>query len=1233
VQSNIENLSFCDIKPEGKYFGPDLNNPNATIQQGPDNRIYFTGFYSDIGGTYDQVYLQSSRYLSVIDKPNQVLSVSGSNEINLAMFGIPLNAYGNYNVNSFPNFNTNFAVGLPNDDNTESGPTLNDFRFQNCNCGFVCFTPLKAGIRFTWNFGDGTTLSGSNDKIPLLTHNGITYNNYEYPCHIYQAAGTYTVTLKVDNNLTITKVLTITNAPPALPNVSKGCATLPLPITNTFTVAPVANTTHLWETDGVFNGGNTGTTVSSTFTTMPYGVRVTSTNTVTGCVNALATTADYTQCDNKLATVLIGTYTTAPTFNANGYVLSGNVTLSGTYTLTNYRIGGSGANAKITIADGANITLNTCRLSGCTEMWGGIELKPSAKLSITGGTLIEDALVSVNMPNLNSTTTNALTVNNAIFNKNLIGIDFNRYRHNTAVPIFVNNAIFTSRLLAPICGGTTYPNWPTVASLQTTTTPADNLNTPFTALNNLTKLKLRNYNYLNSNIHINITDVGVTTGTIGTPTFGQSAIISSATPSTPNIYDNADIGINQTNSNLTTNFSVFMNLGSNGIRSLHKGKNIPQGISVPLIAEFSFTSSENRFYNCVNSSILASNFSRFSCQNSFFYSTLNNCIGIDLQGSNLRQITLNSNQIYNQNIGINIATNIGGKTVASSKGYGVTSISGNTFADKPAGNTSLNRYLNQAINCTSTGVTSFGFVNPFSNPNLNISSNTITNAFNGISVTNYNGVNNHSVRQQNNVIVLSYNAGATVQTGIASASNWNVYCRNNTVTGPALFTNATTPVSNSYNLTTQYSSLKPVIVNYQFGQNNGGAFNIVTCNKSQGGCIGFEFQQTQSNLKWFPLNEMNNQHYYGLLLNNGATFPAQSIGSSQGLDNKWNFTPSSANALQKHTYVYNSAKPGGTNATLDIRTPNNTIYYPGGLQPANNFNDAFPQNRKYEPSIGLLGNPYTITPTCLTLPVLPAIAPAFVPSLNNVALNSFPSPNNALQHTAVAQKNLFNMMKQDASYISASATLQNFYNVNNIPSSSFKKMYDLEEALSNEDYTLAQILIGSFGTPSELEQNTIQYADLYLQLVKDNLLTPTNKTNLFNLASLCPHTSGNIIYSARSLYNSIWPESYNVFHDNCDGPGLYKTASSNSDVVSEKFTAQIYPNPTDGVIYIITNSKFEDEISINITDITGKLINFTTCKKSRQICSVNLTNNAKGIFIIQVINKNNEKITEKVILQ
>lgn len=79
--------------------------------------------------------------------------------------------------------------------------------------------------------------------------------------------------------------------------------------------------------------------------------------------------------------------------------------------------------------------------------------------------------------------------------------------------------------------------------------------------------------------------------------------------------------------------------------------------------------------------------------------------------------------------------------------------------------------------------------------------------------------------------------------------------------------------------------------------------------------------------------------------------------------------------------------------------------------------------------------------------------------------------------------------------------------------------------------------------------------------------------------------------------------------------------------VSESDAVEIYPNPTDGLLYIKSESEI---ISVTVTDITGKVI--MNENGSSNEMTVDLSSNAKGFYLLKVVTEDNS-YTKKIVLK
>ncbi len=90
---------------------------------------------------------------------------------------------------------------------------------------------------------------------------------------------------------------------------------------------------------------------------------------------------------------------------------------------------------------------------------------------------------------------------------------------------------------------------------------------------------------------------------------------------------------------------------------------------------------------------------------------------------------------------------------------------------------------------------------------------------------------------------------------------------------------------------------------------------------------------------------------------------------------------------------------------------------------------------------------------------------------------------------------------------------------------------------------------------------------------------------------------------------------------------IYSTTVSVQEFEINK-NISIYPNPTSGILTIDFDEN--DQYSIEITDLTGKLIN--TYNSNTQQKSIDLSNYKKGVYIISIL-IDKEKYSKKLIIE
>jgi hypothetical protein len=85
----------------------------------------------------------------------------------------------------------------------------------------------------------------------------------------------------------------------------------------------------------------------------------------------------------------------------------------------------------------------------------------------------------------------------------------------------------------------------------------------------------------------------------------------------------------------------------------------------------------------------------------------------------------------------------------------------------------------------------------------------------------------------------------------------------------------------------------------------------------------------------------------------------------------------------------------------------------------------------------------------------------------------------------------------------------------------------------------------------------------------------------------------------------------------------------NSQAAIEATTPQVYPNPANNEINIVSGNKTTLK-TISIKDINGKSIYTQNC--NAKSCKIASSNFPSGVYVVEMINSNGEAFMEKVII-
>jgi hypothetical protein len=920
------------------------------------------------------------------------------------------------------------------------------------------------------------------------------------------------------------------------------------------------------------------------------------------------------------------------------YTLNNSITINSSKTWTDCDISVTNNLAQITVGNGATLIIDRCRIHGCSNMWKGIVVQSGGRLIIRNESLIEDALIAVKM--LPSGLPNALLVRKTTFNKNLEGIVYEPYSTSTTYPNNIGLSVFTSRTI-PVTACKP-PNWTTTTLLLESTIPNNSLASPY-LLQNLPVIALNNGTVKPQN-HVRCTQVGRSDGTVASPILTYIRL--NHTDTFGIIYDNAVNGIYADNSNIeVVRLNVFQYC-DNGVY-LRKSADVANGTSAlklfgARIGSNQFNLMENYFYDNnigINNYDYAypdfRNNSIRSLQNSTanFIATdwpplpvTNSLIGnkgiSNFAWANANCIITN-NEIFNVNTGIHFFNGLGIFWVFPMNA-GNTNIYGNKIWDKPAGNSTATAYIGEAIYAGFFAMPYSGFINHISMFSTKIETNDIKDVFRGINYGGFSWWKHHSSIASNTITLKrhpSMHPGGT-QHGIWGAYNNHSFIRSNTVTG-----NEPSPTEQNNTFTQIYTNnllgVKARQANYRIDNN---WRNYISCNKSQGGFFGFEFNGGSSvNTRWMILNQMNNAHYYGYFLNNGAVIGTQGSPTFP-INNIWNFTPP-VGSSSKHTFVYNTI---ATNSILHLN--GNSLTLPSS-------NDRWPTlfapYKDFPTQQSMFTNTATPSTNCIQAPNGP-----FSSWLNDytamdqaVSSSGFGYSSSAASLNYNNKMNIYKVCKTDSGYSTATAAVTAFFNAANAPTSAYRKMQDIEEAIGAANYTNAQTLTNAFAPSNETETNQKAYYNLAIAYGSTGSLSPANKAALLALAIKCPFTQGPCVYQARLMYNMdnmLANQALYPFYDDCNASGLYKKEEVYAEALSDN-KIFIYPNPTNGTYYIYFADGTIKQAKITILDNLGKVASVLTKEVINNVafCEVHLPS---GVYSIKIEYSFGQSVIKKLII-
>jgi subtilisin family serine protease len=925
----------------------------------------------------------------------------------------------------------------------------------------------------------------------------------------------------------------------------------------------------------------------------------------------------------------IGTATTFNTATTNfGYnsvstlSTSANITYAAGSHIINCDDVRMGPNVKITVKNGATLTITDAWLHGCAScksMWEGIDVECGGTLIINNNSIIEDAKNAVKTITPSGTLIPNLQISNAIFNKNERAI----YLQHIAVsaqdltPVaanVINNCIFTCRSI------TTTPN-------------ATNFNNIKNSLYNNTNAypTLTTFSGARSKAGVWI-DMGLTHANgyeIGT------AGVNTGTGSGPiNVFDNLDYGVHSTiDANLMIRNNLFINLTGNSVTGNSNANPYPQPFGVGISgygdkqyigiggdAAGATANGGNIFKNCnrgislygyqlvyMRGNTIDNNIT--SPINSFQtagYYTGQYGAYLSPKGS---QIT-SSLQIIGNNISNTAyAIHINRTNAYSGNNYRIE-CNTITAAGTPSKYLKKGIYLQDAVGST-TGMPQYG---------INVRFNTISFAEEQVILAD-----NIKVGLDiscNNELSVKYVAGPN------AFPNTIDVIRLNNCQGVKVEANSLLKTSGGNTLKANLGITGIYINNSSASGNN----NIINNNDINyvGSCVVWAGNNPTGTQ--FKGNKMQNSNT-GLYMYTNAAFNTQG-GLNVPMGNRWGTTGSGS--LISHTTT-NSGTNINNFAKIYVKSPSGTGTQTGVAITHNLIS----------------GTAYTTgVPTTNGIIETGGTEPTFIGCVASPCGGGGGGGGGAMgiilndngQNNTLSEIGLFDLKR-----LAFDNTTSGFYNTERQwynKSAVMKILIDANKTIENNDlYNFYQDIdnasIKSFGLVEYyLEQNNVEMAEKELHsIVPNNIIEQNlyeiNQTiidynlglidiannavilnRIFEIGNMCSFSSGPAVYKARSLYNGLVKGGYS-FIENCQDQIATEGVTENNVLHSAYFN--LYPNPNDGRMTIEYDLEENVNAQLEVYDINGRIIWKKYVDPTIHTARIEMNGLADGIYLYKLV--------------
>jgi hypothetical protein len=1111
---------------------------------------------------------------------------------------IGLAASGTGNIASFTGLNTTTAPNIATITVTPSANgctgipatytiTVNPLTTVNAISSFtVCryasvaasnFTSPTTGATFSWtnsNTAIGLAASGSGN-VPVFTATNTTAS---------PISGLITVTPSYGGCPGTPSTYTITINPG--PTITASASPTSIALGTSSTLSSTSSTgTYTWTPAATLSNPAISNPVATPNVTTTYTVSTTNSY---GCsVSATATvTVTYAQCGLHIDNDILSNSTSSAVFGA-GPVVNKNIHVAANVTLTiNNSIIFSGCNfnmeagSKIVIQAPRTLTLtDKTHLFACNDMWDGIYVPAQTSIIVQNHAFIEDATNAVVSQGGGS-----FTINTAIFNRNYKAVDVQTY--GNIHPGTIVNTVFTSRYIPSFVSTGNVSNYTVsgVIGFPLTSFPAANMRSPNSGARSPFGVVATDVVSLN---------IGSASGTL-------------------NIFDYLGCGISLARTDSKIYNNQFQNMAAIstcvGCPAL-----LARGVSAIGTATGTYsvevggslTGQLNTFSNIYEAVYL---------QNYKTSKVLNNTItnsststgttgvgrnGIIVQPSENNSVFVQENSVNDCATGIWINRN----NAASINTVDLV-VNSNTVSADASGFCTNGIYVTDLLAGTTLVPTT-----------SEIRDNVVTETINCISLSNIK----KPLNVESNSVTVRY-ATTLARNGIKAVGCQNV----------SIITNHT-----KYNNVggTAYTSGGNPLAYGIFLQNSSNM--IVSCNLVEDAARSLVFQGTCTSptATGFGITQNTMRRAQdGFVLFTSGVIGTQGS-STVASNNYWDMTttPTFANS-QTYTMVTDA----NTASVLYMNSPTTGA---NATMPTNNKTSLTLGTHNYLSGSGL--NTSTGSPaSCSLVPAFAEGGGGDELQMNGISESMDASGDHVsmLENTIneeipdedirwMREKYVFDAIMDDN--LSGNAVLDSFYNAEH----NFAELRSIEDAIMAADYAQAGTLNTALVPVNTIESNQQVVNALIISQLLDSayIYTTADLSALYDIALLCPVTSGYAVYQARNMLMSI-EEKVIDFEDHCEEAELRLAEKLTAMKREATHSFRLYPNPNNGNMLLEYNIAESDAGFFEITDITGKKILRNELQKGENKLRVKNEQLEAGVYIYHIVINNKIVKSDKLLI-